>query len=117
VGQRSTKIAFVLRTQMVIYFALGYLGYALSMLQIFTQPAQDRPTVFFELIERHGSQGSARATSRRCSRRSRGSKPGAATCDHWRLGIFPPVMRPARICIYPGRKALYIYRVILAAEP
>ena len=42
---------------MVIYFALGYLGYALSMLQIFTQPAQDWPTVFFELIERHGSQG------------------------------------------------------------
>ena len=27
------------------------------LLQIFTQPAQDRPTVFFELIERHGSQG------------------------------------------------------------
>ena len=27
------------------------------MLQIFTQPVQDRPTVFFELIERHGSQG------------------------------------------------------------
>ncbi len=25
--------------------------------QIFTQPVQDRPTVFFELIERHGSQG------------------------------------------------------------
>ena len=22
-----------------------------------TQPVQDRPTVFFELIERHGSQG------------------------------------------------------------
>jgi hypothetical protein len=27
------------------------------MLQIFTQPVQVRPTVFFELIERHGSQG------------------------------------------------------------
>jgi len=27
------------------------------LLQIFTQPARDRPTVFFELIERHGSQG------------------------------------------------------------
>ncbi len=27
------------------------------LLQIFTGPAQDRPTVFFELIERHGSQG------------------------------------------------------------
>src|SRR5690349_9044722 len=27
------------------------------LLQIFIQPVQDRPTVFFELIERHGSQG------------------------------------------------------------
>jgi 4-hydroxyphenylpyruvate dioxygenase len=27
------------------------------LLQIFTEPVQDRPTVFLELIERHGSQG------------------------------------------------------------
>ncbi|GGI87809.1 4-hydroxyphenylpyruvate dioxygenase [Saccharopolyspora subtropica] len=27
------------------------------LLQIFTAPVQDRPTLFFELIERHGSQG------------------------------------------------------------
>ncbi|MCM1981721.1 4-hydroxyphenylpyruvate dioxygenase [Lyngbya confervoides] len=27
------------------------------LLQIFTQPVQDRPTLFFEVIERHGSQG------------------------------------------------------------
>jgi 4-hydroxyphenylpyruvate dioxygenase len=27
------------------------------LLQVFTKPVQDRPTVFFELIERHGSQG------------------------------------------------------------
>ncbi|SRR5216683_3844625 len=27
------------------------------LLQIFTKPVQDRPTLFFELIERHGSQG------------------------------------------------------------
>jgi 4-hydroxyphenylpyruvate dioxygenase len=27
------------------------------LLQIFTKPAQDRPTVFFEIIERHGSDG------------------------------------------------------------
>ncbi len=27
------------------------------LLQVFTAPVQDRPTVFFELIERHGSQG------------------------------------------------------------
>jgi 4-hydroxyphenylpyruvate dioxygenase len=27
------------------------------LLQIFTKPVQDRPTVFFEMIERHGSMG------------------------------------------------------------
>ncbi len=27
------------------------------LLQIFTEPVQDRPTVFFEIIERHGSRG------------------------------------------------------------
>lgn len=27
------------------------------LLQIFTQPMQDRPTLFFEIIERHGSRG------------------------------------------------------------
>ena len=27
------------------------------LLQIFTKPVQDRPTVFFEIIERHGSMG------------------------------------------------------------
>lgn len=27
------------------------------LLQIFTKPVQDRPTVFFEVIERHGAQG------------------------------------------------------------
>ena len=27
------------------------------LLQIFTKPVQDRPTFFFEIIERHGSRG------------------------------------------------------------
>ena len=27
------------------------------LLQIFTKPVEDRPTVFFEIIERHGSRG------------------------------------------------------------
>lgn len=27
------------------------------LLQIFTKPVQDKPTVFFEIIERHGSMG------------------------------------------------------------
>jgi len=67
------------------------------LLQIFTKPVQDRPTVFFELIERHGSQGSARATSRRCSRPSSASRSAAGTSDRgaeplawqrdWRHGI------------------------------
>jgi 4-hydroxyphenylpyruvate dioxygenase len=27
------------------------------LLQIFTKPVEDRPTVFYEIIERHGSRG------------------------------------------------------------
>jgi 4-hydroxyphenylpyruvate dioxygenase len=27
------------------------------LLQIFTKPVQDRPTVFYEVIERHGAKG------------------------------------------------------------
>ena len=27
------------------------------LLQIFSKPVQDRPTVFFEIIERHGARG------------------------------------------------------------
>jgi 4-hydroxyphenylpyruvate dioxygenase len=27
------------------------------LLQIFTKPSQDRPTMFFEVIQRHGHQG------------------------------------------------------------
>jgi 4-hydroxyphenylpyruvate dioxygenase len=27
------------------------------LLQVFTAPVQDRPTLFFEAIERHGSRG------------------------------------------------------------
>lgn len=27
------------------------------LLQIFTKPVQDRPTLFYEIIERHGSRG------------------------------------------------------------
>lgn len=36
---------------MVDYDSKGYL------LQIFTKPAEDRPTLFFEVIERHNHQG------------------------------------------------------------
>ncbi len=41
------------------------------MLQIFTKPVQDRPTLFFEIIQRQRlAAASARETSRRCSRPS-----------------------------------------------
>jgi hypothetical protein len=38
----------------------GQEGY---LLQLFTNPIQDRPTMFFEIIQRKGAKGSARATS------------------------------------------------------
>ena len=44
------------------------------LLQIFTKPVEDRPTLFYEIIQRKGARASARATSRRCSRRSSGSR-------------------------------------------
>ena len=47
-----------------VVFAVGNVKQAAHqdgyLLQIFTQPVQDQPTVFFELIERHGSQGFGR---------------------------------------------------------
>ena len=49
------------------------------LLQIFTEPVQDRPTLFFEVIERQGRAGSAPATSSRCSKRSSASRRAAAT--------------------------------------
>ena len=47
------------------------------LLQIFTRPIQDRPTFFFEIIERHGSRASGSATSRPCSRPSSESRRSA----------------------------------------
>jgi biotin operon repressor len=52
------------------------------LLQLFTKPVLDRPTMFFEIIQasvfvphwREAPRASARATSRRCSRRSNGSR-------------------------------------------
>ena len=40
------------------------------LLQLFTKPLQDRPTLFFEIISRHGSQGAGRSRdeSGRCFR-------------------------------------------------
>ena len=51
------------------------------LLQIFTKPVEDRPTVFFEILQRKGLQKAlAKATSKHCSRRSRESRAAAETC-------------------------------------
>jgi len=44
------------------------------LLQIFSKPVEDRPTVFFEIIQRRGSRGFGKAISRRCSSRSNWSR-------------------------------------------
>ena len=51
------------------------------LLQIFTKTAQDRPTVFFEVIERHGATTFGGATSRPSSSRSSASRRYAETSD------------------------------------
>ena len=51
------------------------------LLQIFTKTAQDRPTLFFEVIQRKGAAASGRGTSRPSSRRSSGNRRCAATCN------------------------------------
>ena len=50
----DTRVPLDELKQLKILADRGEDGY---LLQIFTKPVQDRPTVFFELIERHGSQG------------------------------------------------------------
>jgi len=52
------------------------------LLQIFTQPVEDRPTLFFELIQREGSRGFGKAISKRCSSRSSGSRRSVAICNY-----------------------------------
>jgi len=51
------------------------------LLQLFTKPVEDRPTLFFEIIQRKGSRGSARGTSGRCSSRSRPSRRSEGICE------------------------------------
>ena len=50
----STRVAVETLRELRILADRDEDGY---LLQIFTKPVQDRPTVFFELIERHGSDG------------------------------------------------------------
>ena len=51
------------------------------LLQIFTETIGDRPTVFLEVIERHGARGFGEGTSRPCSKRSSASRRGEETCE------------------------------------
>ena len=51
------------------------------LLQIFTTPVQDRPTMFFELIERHGSLGFGKGNFKALFEQSSGSRRAAATSE------------------------------------
>jgi 4-hydroxyphenylpyruvate dioxygenase len=51
------------------------------LLQIFTKPVEDRPTVFYEIIQRKGAKSFGKGNFRRCSRRSSASRRGAATSE------------------------------------
>ena len=51
------------------------------LLQIFTKPIGDRPTVFFELIERHGSLGFGKGNFKALFEAIEREQERAATCD------------------------------------
>jgi hypothetical protein len=53
------------------------------LLQIFTQPVQDRPTVFFELIERNGSAGFGKGNFKALLEAVEREQARRATCDYW----------------------------------
>ena len=59
------------------------------LLQIFTKPVEDRPTVFYEILQRKGCKASAKETSRRFSFRSKKNKDGAGIYRSKKL-IQPP---------------------------
>jgi len=64
------------------------------LLQIFSKPVEDRPTVFFEVIQRKGSRGFGKGISKRCLNRSNWNRRGAGICRHvgmtGRRGTFRP---------------------------
>ena len=51
------------------------------LLQIFTKPTGDRPTVFFELIERHGSLGFGKGNFKALFEAIEREQDGAATSE------------------------------------
>ena len=82
------------------------------LLQIFTKPVEDRPTLFYEIIQRKGAKSFGKGTSRRCSRRSSGSRRRGGICReemrlmpiYHTLGQIP---RKRHIAFRkPGRRAL-----------
>ena len=65
------------------------------LLQLFTQPLQDRPTLFFEIICRRGRKASAKGTSKPCSKQLNGRRVEATsdssgpTVHHTARGTVP----------------------------
>jgi 4-hydroxyphenylpyruvate dioxygenase len=62
------------------------------LLQIFTKPVEDRPTMFFEIIQRKGAKSFGKGNFRRCLRALRMSSGGAGRCklDIRHLQFSPP---------------------------
>ena len=56
------------------------------LLQIFTAPIGDRPTVFYELIERHGSLGFGKGNFKALFEAIEREQARAATCERPRHG-------------------------------
>lgn len=52
------------------------------LLQIFTKPVEDRPTFFFEVIQRMGARGLGQETLKPCSSLSKGSRNAEAHYNH-----------------------------------
>ena len=51
------------------------------LLQLFTKPVEDRPTVFYEVIQRKGSKALELETLRHYLRQLKGIKPREVTCN------------------------------------
>ena len=79
------------------------------LLQLFTKPVEDRPTLFFEIIQRAGSRGFGKAISKRCSKRSRRNRRGAATFKELVCPfiIGSETFPPSATVFPPERRSLY----------
>ena len=75
------------------------------LLQIFTKPVGDRPTVFFELIERHGSLGFGKGNFKALFEAIEREQDGAATSDGPRSPIGDGDGHRDRVAVV-GRRAV-----------